>query len=82
MNEYESVYFDDYKLIIDDHYEDENMFNDNEYDQVIVDDESEIDLMDIFQIDHAWDSLHLRKYRFKPQYWNFTEQEIKSILFD
>lgn len=84
MNEYENVYFDDYKLIIDDNNnnEDENIYNENEEDQLLIDDEFEIDLTDIFQSDHIWDSLHLRRYRFKPQYWNFTEHEIKSISLD
>jgi hypothetical protein len=81
MNEYESVYFDDYKLIIDD--EEEHMFIENEEEQhLVMDDENEIDFTDIFQSDHVWDSLHLRRYRFKPQYWNFTEHEINSILLE
>jgi hypothetical protein len=71
MNEYEIVVFEDDRIRVID--EDDDPLSDDEH--------SELELPlptidDIFLNDHSWDTLHMRRYRFRPQYWNFRDYEL------
>jgi hypothetical protein len=71
MNEYEVIVFENYQInILEDeslHYSDEET-PDIEYTTTAEEN-------DIFTSEHLWDNIPNLRYRFKPEFWNYSDFE-------
>ena len=71
MNEYEVIVFEDHQInFLDDSPHDSSDEETPEVECTLI-----IDEPDIFTCEHPWDDIPNLRYRFKPEFWNYSDYE-------
>jgi hypothetical protein len=72
MNEYEVIVFQDYQInLLEDDLDDSS----DEDILEIIECNMIIEEQDIFTCEHPWDNIPNLRYRFKPEFWNYSDYE-------
>tara|TARA_Y100000389_G_scaffold198407_1_gene234855 strand:+ start:1116 stop:1367 length:252 start_codon:yes stop_codon:yes gene_type:complete len=67
-NEFDTVVFQDYKILTTDSI-DENECTENDTYDGVEDEVSNENISNIYSDEHIWDSLPMRRYRNRPEIW-------------
>lgn len=71
MNEYEVIVFEDHQInFLDDSPHDSSDEETPEVERTLI-----IEEPDIFTCEHPWDDIPNLRYRFKPEFWNYSDYE-------